>query len=537
MIEGVEAGEDVRVRGQRHDVVSVGFVEANSLGSEPVHPRSDCRALHLPAVGRDRVRTQSVDGNQENVQPGLAPHLWSRQQHEGGGGENNEQAQGDDGNAAPLLSRRPPGHGGTLAQKLLDRREAVDINRDFIKRLNERSLRYRKGDPMRKIGAFAAVLALLLAVPAIAQRTSGTIRGTVTDSSGGVIPGATVTILSELTGFTRNTTTNAVGLYVFPDLPVGSYNIEVELTGFRTAALDGVILNVAGDLKLDFALEPGALAETVTVEAASISPKLIGGDVSGIVTGQQVRELPLNGRNFLQLATLMPGVSAPDFLNVKDKGLLGGSDISVSGGDVTANLWTVDGANNNDVGSNRTILVYPSVEIIEEFKILRNNYGPEFGQSRRSADQHRHPQRHEPVRRERLLLRPQRRFERDELFPGASGQGQGGAEPERFRLHLRRPDHQGQVSLLRRPGVEPRAARHGAHAKVPTEPERAGDFGGPQIPGCTGSMPIDPLTGAPFPGNRIPADRLSPAGQLYLQLYPLPNTIPGPEAATTGWTP
>ena len=103
--------------------------------------------------------------------------------------------------------------------------------------------------------------------------------------------------------------------------------------------------------------------------------------MSGVITGQQVRELPLNGRNFLQLATLMPGVSAPDFLNVKDKGLLGGSDLSVSGGAVTANLWTVDGANNNDVGSNRTILVYPSVDAIEEFKILRNSYGAEFGQA------------------------------------------------------------------------------------------------------------------------------------------------------------
>ena len=106
---------------------------------------------------------------------------------------------------------------------------------------------------------------------------------------------------------------------------------------------------------------------------------MLGGDVSGVITGEQVRELPLNGRNFLQLATLMPGVSAPDFLNVKDKGLLGGSDLSVSGSDVTANLWTVDGANNNDVGSNRTILVYPSLEAISEFKILRNNYGPEYG--------------------------------------------------------------------------------------------------------------------------------------------------------------
>ena len=135
------------------------------------------------------------------------------------------------------------------------------------------------------------------------------------------------------------------------------------------------------DHAIDFVLEPGGLTEEVKVIAESTPVKTVGGDVSGTITGQQVRELPLNGRNFLQLATLMPGVSAPDFLNVKDKGLLGGSDLSVSGSGVTSNMWTVDGANNNYVGSNRTILVYPSVDAIEEFKILRNSYGAEFGQA------------------------------------------------------------------------------------------------------------------------------------------------------------
>ena len=115
--------------------------------------------------------------------------------------------------------------------------------------------------------------------------------------------------------------------------------------------------------------------------ADTLVVKTSGGEVAGLVTGAQVRELPLNGRNFLQLALLMPGVSAPDGLNVKDKGLLSGSDMSVSGGAVTSNLWTVDGTNNNDVGSMRTILVYPSVDAIEEFKIHRNSYGAEYGQA------------------------------------------------------------------------------------------------------------------------------------------------------------
>ena len=133
--------------------------------------------------------------------------------------------------------------------------------------------------------------------------------------------------------------------------------------------------------------------------------RTIGGEVSGLITGTQVRELPLNGRNFIQLTTLMPGVAMPDSLSTKDKGLMSGSNLSVSGNDETANMWTVDGANNNDVGSNRTILVYPSLEAIEEFKILRNSYGPEFGGAGWRANQHRDAGRHEQLPRQRLLFR------------------------------------------------------------------------------------------------------------------------------------
>jgi hypothetical protein len=381
---------------------------------------------------------------------------------------------------------------------------------------------------MRKAGAFVSLLALLSAVPAFAQRSTGSIRGTVTDSSGGVLPGVTVTATNAASGLVQTTVTNEVGLYVFAALPVGTYRIETELTGFRSAARDEVILNVADDQKHDFILEPGALAETVTVEAASISPKLIGGDVSGLVTGEQVRELPLNGRNFLQLATLMPGVSAPDFLNVKDKGLLGGSDLAVSGGDVTANLWTVDGANNNDVGSNRTILVYPSVEIIEEFKILRNSYGPEFGQSggaqinivtRSGTNQFAgsgfYFGRNDALNAKNYFLE-QANQDKEELSRHDFGYTFGGPIiKDKFHFFVAQEWNREQRGTVR--------AR-----KVPTDLERIGNFSGPVIPGCTGSVPIDPLTGAPFPGNIIPADRLSTGGELYLNLYPSPNTTPGP---------
>jgi type 1 fimbria pilin len=234
---------------------------------------------------------------------------------------------------------------------------------------------------MRKRSLLLVAAVLLFAAPALAQRTTANLRGTVTDSTRAIVPGASVTVSNADTGLSQTMTTNESGVYSFSGLPIGRYQIKVELQGFKTATRTDVVLGVADNRELDIELTTGAVSETVSVVAESTPVKTVGGDVSGIITGQQIRELPLNGRNFLQLATLMPGVSAPDFLNVKDKGLLGGSDLSISGGGVTSNLWTVDGANNNDVGSNRTILVYPSVDAIEEFKILRNSYGAEFGQS------------------------------------------------------------------------------------------------------------------------------------------------------------
>ncbi|PYQ25597.1 MAG: hypothetical protein DMF81_01675, partial [Acidobacteria bacterium] len=150
-----------------------------------------------------------------------------------------------------------------------------------------------------------------------------------------MIAGANVSIKGEDTGLSRSTTTNSSGIYAFPDLPVGSYQVEVGSPGFKSAQRTKIVLNVAEVRVVDVQLETGAVTESVNVEVPAIAVQTSGGEVAGLITGEQVRELPLNGRNFLQLALLMPGVSAPDFLNVKDKGLLGGSDLSVSGSAVT----------------------------------------------------------------------------------------------------------------------------------------------------------------------------------------------------------
>src|SRR4029078_4308907 len=156
----------------------------------------------------------------------------------------------------------------------------------------------------------AVVTALfgLVAVPVFAQRTSGAIRGTVTDSSGAVIPGATVTVKSEDPGLNRSRVTNTEGVYSFEELPVGTYSVEVALQGFKTALQTGIPLNVADVLAVNVQLESGALNETITVESSTTTVKTVGGEVAGLVTGEQVRQLPLNGRNFLQPRTTMAGV-------------------------------------------------------------------------------------------------------------------------------------------------------------------------------------------------------------------------------------
>src|SRR3954451_21193221 len=378
------------------------------------------------------------------------------------------------------------------------------------------------------VSFIAATVLAAFATPALAQRTTASLRGTVTDSSHALVPGATVTVTNQDTGLARSTVTDSDGLYTVTELPNGRYSVAVTLQGFKTATRTDLVLNVADDRKIDFELATGDVTEDVRVQAEATPVKTSGGDVSGVINGQLVRELPLNGRNFLQLATLMPGVSAPDFLNVKDKGLLGGSDLSVSGGGVTANLWTVDGANNNDVGSNRTILVYPSVDAIEEFKILRNSYGAEFGQAggaqinivtrggtNKFSGSGFYFGRNDALDAKNYFLEKANQ-PKDQLNRNDYGWTLGGP------ILKNRLQFFGSEEWNREKRGSVRTAF------VPTAAERAGDFSGPAIPNCTLGAPIDPLTGSPFPGNKIPADRLSPGGLAFLQLYALPNTTPTP---------
>jgi len=230
------------------------------------------------------------------------------------------------------------------------------------------------------LSLFVVIGLIVFSLPAAqAQKTTGTITGTVSDASGAVVPEAAVHLVQVGTGAARDAVTNNQGSFTFPELNAGTYRVAVSKSGFKQAVQENVELHVADTAALNVRLEVGASGETVTVEASSVSVETQSGAVTNVMTGMQVRELPLNGRNFVQLTTMVPGEAVGESFDNKNKGLLAGVDISFSGAPSNANQWTVDGANNNDIGSQRTILIYPSIDGIEEFKILRNSYGPEFG--------------------------------------------------------------------------------------------------------------------------------------------------------------
>ena len=220
-----------------------------------------------------------------------------------------------------------------------------------------------------------------LALAANAQVTTGIVAGTVTDQTGAVVPDAPVTITSTATGATRTQNTNSAGDYRFESIPTGTYQVEVKATNFKQSITSAVEVHAATTTTVDIKLQLGSTTEHVDVEANAIQVQTDNASLGETVEGQQVRELPLNGRSFVQLTQLQPGVSAANNFDSKNKGLQGGVDFSVNGNATTNNLYLVDGANNNDTGSNRTILIYPSIESIAEFKMLRNSYGAEYGQA------------------------------------------------------------------------------------------------------------------------------------------------------------
>jgi hypothetical protein len=224
---------------------------------------------------------------------------------------------------------------------------------------------------------------------------SGSISGTITDATGAVISGASVTITNTDRGEDiRVTKTNGAGFFMAESLPLGAYKVTITSSNFKTEVVAGIVLHAADELTVNRALTPGGANEVVTVNASDllVNVNLEDATSAGLINSEQMNEMPLVTRNYETLMNLQPGVTfggATDDLTRGPSGLGGASStvaFSVNGGRTTSNGWTIDGADNLDRGANLTLYTYPSPDAIAEFKTLRGQFSAQFGRNASGQD-------------------------------------------------------------------------------------------------------------------------------------------------------
>jgi hypothetical protein len=227
----------------------------------------------------------------------------------------------------------------------------------------------------------ALAITLLMPIASYAQDT-GYISGTVIDKTGAAIAGADVTLTNTAGSLTRTTTSNGDGAYVIPGLPGDTYNLSVSAKGFQKYTAQRIKLDVAEKARVDVTLTVGAMSEEITVTGENIAQvETESSALSSTITGKQIEQLELNGRNFTQLVTLAPGVVNQTGYDDGKVGVYGNVSYSMNGGRNEYNNWELDGGDNMDNGSNATLNVYPNLEAIAEFKVLTSNYGAQYGRN------------------------------------------------------------------------------------------------------------------------------------------------------------
>src|SRR5687767_1824047 len=401
----------------------------------------------------------------------------------------------------------------------------------------------------KKLGlqALLLLLSIGLFVGVHAQSsTAGNITGTVRDQQGAAVPNVEITIVEEKTGATRTAKTNDDGFYSAPGLPAGIYTISAAPTGFKKTVATGQQLHVSENLTINLDLQVGQVTEIVTVTSEAAPVELRSGEVSSLISEKQVTELPLNGRNYAQLALMVPGVSpvtqagAGGSFATRGTGLNSGVDMSVNGNQSNANLWTVDGVNNMDVGSNRTLLVFPSVDSIQEFRVERNSFSAEFGQAQgavvnlitKGGSNEFHGSLFEFYRNDSLNA--------NSFFLNRAGEPKGELKYNNFGGNFSGPIVKNRVFFFWSEEWRREDRGQVLSANVPTVLEKQGIFTAPLRDPATCRQEPDPadpsrtiLVCDLFPTNSIPTSRLSPAGLAFMKLFPDPNTTGSPNWTTS----
>ncbi len=231
----------------------------------------------------------------------------------------------------------------------------------------------------------AALCSVFSLCPLLYSQANGSLSGTVADKTGSVISGATVKITSQATGTTREVKTDDSGHYIAPFMAVSIYTIRVESQGFQTTEQKDIRLQVDEQREINFALNLASVSQTVDVSATQVAVETTNPTLGQVITEQQVSDLPLNGRNFVQLATLTPGVTSEtnpnSFFNggpSSEVSTRGSFSLSVGGSRASSTDWLFDGVDNNELTAGG-IAVIPSIDAIQEFKVLTYNYSAEYG--------------------------------------------------------------------------------------------------------------------------------------------------------------
>jgi len=365
---------------------------------------------------------------------------------------------------------------------------------------------------MRSKALWVAVCILAAAAVAGAQSITGTIVGTVSDQSGAVLPGVEITIQNLATNQTRTAITSERGEYSVPLIPIGEYSVTAGLPGFRTEVRPKIAVQVDAHVKIDFTLQVGEISDKVLVTEEAPLVQATSASLGNVVDNRKIQELPLNSRDFNALALLVPGATPPQ--NGSGNQYRGG--MNIGGGHERANNFSYDGMNITS-GNVFTYAFKPSVDEIQEFKVLPNSYDAESGRGEggmvvvtsKSGSNAFHGGVFEFIRNEK--------FDAHNFFD-APGSRKPPFKRSQFGGNLGGRIFKDKTFFFVNYEGLKRRESDTATATVPTPKMHSGDF-------SELATPIrDPLTGQPFQGNFIPPDRMDAFGKTLMAWYPLPDS-------------
>src|SRR5688572_12783217 len=374
----------------------------------------------------------------------------------------------------------------------------------------------------KRLVPVACALVALMPRPLAAQAVSGTILGEVADTTGAVIPGATVTLTNADTGFTRTVVSDSKGEFTAPSIPTGTYTASAEMQGFKKFTLANVVLGVDQKVRVSLKLDLGAMTELVEIQAEVPLVQTSSSDLSATITEEQIKTLPLNGRNFVSLTRTVPGVlrGIPG-ANIDGAGSLAwraSASFSANGHRPRDNNFMLDGVDNNETWL-QTVVIFPAVEALDEFKMQTSTYSAEFGKSLGGVVNLQIKSGTNVMRGSGFEFHRNDALDANNFFNNRAGRAKPDFKQNQFGGTLGGPLFKDKTFFFGSYQGHRETQGQTFLSNVPTLAMRGGDFS------ALSRVIYDPSTGQPFPGNVIPAGRIDPvARNILTQLYPEPNT-------------